>query len=181
MKKVIVGLAIILSGIAAQASVAKWSVLNVQDSPSAAASESWMVAIFEGAASSFDFDAFSAGTLAAADIQSPVKNATTGFLNVNNTTGFGNYTAGSAQSFYAVVFDAATIGDVKNFIVSESVEKTFAANGSAQTWAFGNMALTTSANKFANSSWQAVAVPEPTSGLLMLVGLAGLALRRRRA
>ena len=114
-------------------------------------------------------------------IQSPVKNATTGFLNVNNTTGFGDYTAGSAQSFYAVVFDAATIGDVKNFIVSESVEKTFAANGSAQTWAFGNMGLTTSANKFANSSWQAVAVPEPTSGLLMLVGLAGLALRRRRA
>ena len=34
---------------------------------------------------------------------------------------------------------------------------------------------------FAGQSWTAVAVPEPTSGLLMLVGLAGLALRRRRA
>ena len=31
------------------------------------------------------------------------------------------------------------------------------------------------------SSWSTAAVPEPTSGLLMLVGLAGLALRRRRA
>lgn len=30
------------------------------------------------------------------------------------------------------------------------------------------------------SSWSTEAVPEPTSGLLMLVGLAGLALRRRR-
>ena len=179
MKRVIVGLAIVLGCIAAQASVVKWSVLNVQDSPSAAASESWMVAIFEGVASSFDFDAFASGTLTAADVQSPVKNATTGFLNVNNTSGFGDYTAGSSQSFYAVIFDAATLGDVRNYIVSESVEKTFAANGSAQTWAFGNMGLTTSANKFANSSWQAV--PEPTSGLLMLIGLAGLALRRRRS
>lgn len=35
------------------------------------------------------------------------------------------------------------------------------------------------ATSFANSG--VVAVPEPTSGLLMLVGLAGLALRRRRA
>ena len=32
-----------------------------------------------------------------------------------------------------------------------------------------------------NATWTAVAIPEPTSGLLMLVGLAGLALRRRRA
>lgn len=31
------------------------------------------------------------------------------------------------------------------------------------------------------SSWSSAAVPEPTSGLLMLVGLAGLALRRKRA
>lgn len=33
----------------------------------------------------------------------------------------------------------------------------------------------------AGLTWNAVAVPEPTSGLLMLVGLGALALRRRRA
>ena len=31
------------------------------------------------------------------------------------------------------------------------------------------------------TSWSTAAVPEPTSGLLMLLGMAGLALRRRRA
>jgi hypothetical protein len=36
-------------------------------------------------------------------------------------------------------------------------------------------------NGFNSVSFTAASVPEPTSGLLMLVGLAGLALRRRRA
>ena len=33
----------------------------------------------------------------------------------------------------------------------------------------------------AATAWSTAAVPEPTSGLLMLLGMAGLALRRRRA
>ena len=40
----------------------------------------------------------------------------------------------------------------------------------------------TDSNSIAQSDWQTMgAVPEPTSGLLMLLGMAGLALRRRRA
>ena len=37
------------------------------------------------------------------------------------------------------------------------------------------------ATAIVQSSWQTYSVPEPTSGLLMLLGVAGLALRRRRA
>ena len=40
------------------------------------------------------------------------------------------------------------------------------------TWASGT---------YGGSSWTAQSVPEPTSGLLLLLGVAGLALRRKRA
>lgn len=49
----------------------------------------------------------------------------------------------------------------------------------AFAWAsgsYGGLAATPTEGK-----WSAVAVPEPTSGLLMILGMAGLALRRRRA
>ena len=40
----------------------------------------------------------------------------------------------------------------------------------------------TDSNSIAQSDWQTMgAVPEPTSGLLMLLGMAGLALKRKRA
>jgi hypothetical protein len=69
------------------------------------------------------------------------------------------------------MFDAANVADASNFAYTEVATKSVPDSG--------NLAWATT---FASSSgWQAVAVPEPTSGLLMLVGLAGLALRRRRA
>lgn len=37
------------------------------------------------------------------------------------------------------------------------------------------------ANGYSTAGWYTASVPEPTSGLLMLLGMAGLALRRRRA
>jgi len=56
-------------------------------------------------------------------------------------------------------------------------------NSSSKTFAFANQATNLGNNKFAvgGGSGGGESVPEPTSGLLMLIGAAGLALRRKRA
>ena len=62
----------------------------------------------------------------------------------------------------------------------KGVDWTLTSDAIAGTWdvpSLGDIALTTSVP----SGWTVAAVPEPTSGLLMLLGFAGLALRRRRA
>ena len=82
-------------------------------------------------------------------------------------------------SFF-VVFDNADASSAANYLAitkdqSANLAKSVNATLAAVTFAAGNQS--TYANNAANWS----AVPEPTSGLLMLLGMAGLALRRRRA
>jgi hypothetical protein len=87
----------------------------------------------------------------------------------------------------------AVDGSYQILIVDEAnnrfgvVDQTFNISGVTDTTPPGDVTYNLDASlgfdKFAGSTgWTGtVAVPEPTSGLLMLVGLAGLALRRRRA
>ena len=84
-----------------------------------------------------------------------------------------DYTVG--DTVYAALLYVNT--NVEGF---DNVEEFYMAT--ASTWEFAAASNKTFSNQAsAIGSWTAVAVPEPTSGLLMLVGLAGLALRRRRA
>ena len=86
---------------------------------------------------------------------------------------------GAGESVYAVILYTTTQGD-KDYIMGNAAYVTLA---SAQDKEVSAMATFiggdgTSATSYA-TGW--AAVPEPTSGLLMLLGMAGLALRRRRA
>ena len=89
--------------------------------------------------------------------------------------------AGTYESFF-VLFDSAspTSGESKYVVVSgaSNLTKTIAATTANITFASGSAASILSNT----DNWKSYgAVPEPTSGLLMLLGMAGLALRRKRA
>lgn len=86
----------------------------------------------------------------------------------------GDWAAGESVSFYYVIVDK----EAKNYWTSDLQSATAVTTGTptASTFAAasGGALLSTPGTAFGS-------VPEPTSGLLMLLGVAGLALRRRRA
>ena len=83
---------------------------------------------------------------------------------------------GSANSLAFIIFQNNTIADGKNFYYTDVIDVsdyTFTPPADIPN------SLAMEATSFANSG--TVAAPEPTSGLLLLLGVAGLALKRKRA
>ena len=93
---------------------------------------------------------------------------------INVSVASGNLSAGDTANGYIVLFDTSDASTAEYFAYTTTKSATVAASGAPITLAYGTFASGT-------SGWQTTAVPEPTSGLLMLLGMAGLALRRRRA
>ena len=94
----------------------------------------------------------------------------------NSTLGL---SGGTSYTLYGVVFDTTvdSFADSTKFYVTSTKTATTKADTATTTTTFG-IGSQEAASQVAGN-WQTV--PEPTSGLLMLLGMAGLALRRRRA
>ena len=105
--------------------------------------------------------------------------ATTKFTVGNNrgtaTTSSSSSTGVTGDKMFFVVFTQG------NDAAGSEIAWTAATDISAYDYEAGNPAPGTFAITATANSGTIAAVPEPTSGLLVLVGLAGLALRRRRA
>ena len=94
-------------------------------------------------------------------------------------TGLTGFSSGTLTAF-AVVVDSTDLASAKNyFLVSGGTTKdaTFTSATGAKTLIWGSQAAITQAA----GGWTSTAVPEPTSGLLLLLGVAGLALKRKVA
>ena len=191
MKKLMIALAAVAVAAVTQAASIDWSVANngwVLDSGSKATS-GFTVYLINGSTALETIAAAIDGTTGAFDAdQTWVYGSAATDNNKGRVTELTTTTdklvRGTSYDFSVLLIDAGAEGGPK-YMVSANYAQTAYKVGDDEAMAvafgadrLGASALTYAAGTAANG-W--AAVPEPTSGLLMLLGMAGLALRRRRA
>lgn len=193
MKKLLIAIAVASVAVFAHAASVDWSVEGIQttgdfDSGEGNYAAGYLVYLFDNSGSYTQTEmsdllaAAASGdatwkTALGSSLASGVANSD-GAINKNGlSVADGNFTG------YLVILDAGTVDAAQYAFITT----TYTANdNSMHKIAFGDFdgdgyvnALDYTTAGQPGSNW--TAVPEPTSGLLMLLGMAGLALRRRRA
>ena len=182
MKKLIIGLFAAVVAVGAQAAAFQWSTTGTIYEPSGTSvattggftaylfdagtvSQSALVTALRDGGSITDYTALSSYTT-----DSAAKVATTAFT--------ADYASGtSVSAYFAIVQD--------DYVYISGAKSATAQDVGTATFSMGSQSTNSakvfdSTTAYANAGWYQT-VPEPTSGLLMLLGMAGLALRRRRA
>ena len=198
MKKLIIVAATVLCGAMAQASYVSWTLTGVKGPDGNALSSGSAYVFFVAGNSAADTSSWAGlAEKGATAFTTPLAGANFDYKKSDLTSDAGVFsynatTAGAAKelstvgltgstkySAYAVIFDTETITDSSHYYVTAATaaSTTFAPAASTTK----NYILTATSSGTA-ANWKSVGpVPEPTSGLLMLLGMAGLALRRKRA
>ena len=191
MKKLIIAAVIVCAAAISQAASVSWSVSGLVGSDGKALTSGAGYVFCTKGDKATTIDAVTAA-LAAAKTADDVKT----YLNNNSlsalkgtvrsdssisVSGIDLATSGvpastTAVRLFAVIVDDDTFGDGTKYVVTAATGNV--KTPSATTTNTANFSIPGAASQTA-SNW--TAVPEPTSGLLMLLGFAGLALRRRRA
>ncbi len=164
MKKLMLALAVAVLAVAANAAAFKWTAANVYDSTGTAK--------YTGTAEIYAYttDASAAVKVADAFVVSGVFKSDAAGTATGYTGNWADAVADTTYNFYMVLQDGNKVFDSSDVKVVAGK----ASDTGATSVAFGNMtSYTQNAANWAD-------VPEPTSGLLLLLGVAGLALRRKQ-
>lgn len=183
MKKLAIVAAIVCAATFANAAAVDWSASKVYDAVETlaqgknVAANGWLgYVIMEADYSKVTSDLAAGNTSSLTSKAVGPQKATTNKGAFNTSAASGNVASGE-QSFYLIVLNSTTLAGATSY--AASAKTTVTVDSSLDTLiAFGSME---SATKNVSDWTTMSAVPEPTSGLLMLLGVAGLALRRRRA
>lgn len=192
MKKLIIAAAAIALAVASQAAVVDWGykitgdkTVNSEAAAQASAyANNYMVYLFAADAVA-DWDKLTEADLASAKDSSALKYSSYGsrtgalYATEDSTGVVGNvrtFDVGDAASYIGKIVVVDTVNNTYN--ASDITIASRAETAGAGTEGVKSL---TQANFAAQSFGNFAPVPEPTSGLLMLLGVAGLALRRRRA
>ena len=181
MKKIIIAATVICSAILVQAATVGWSNMGLASyngdkyqmfviGQKGVVSVATVTALLDAGTA---VDAYSIGGGAIAN----------GFANVASGSSGATISDQGTYTAFMVLFDAATpVSGTTKYAVLEGASgyvQTIGPSTATITFVGGNAASMVSAATW--KTYGAGAAPEPTSGVLLLLGMAGLALKRKRA
>ena len=182
MKKLMIMLGIAACAVGVQAATVNWSTGKFQTANAAGTgfSGSTLTAATDGAyLATIYFFTDSACQTAVAGVTGTTDTTSTKTGKAFTGTTSDSFTAGSTYYTYISILDNNTKAELKSDVVSFTVDPLQAPDLNFWSGTGFNESFSGTSGAFPSGGW--TAAPEPTSGLLLLLGVAGLALKRKRA
>ena len=180
MKKLIIAAAMVCAAAFAQAATVNWTISGVKADGGGSPTAGWAVMAFYtevGAGSSAIEAAINSKSASSLAFESTtlVVQLSKGKVNAHDATAAAITDTSKNYDFYYVVFNNSDATAATKYVMVSDPNQAYSGMASKYT----------SSGDFSTlPAWQDISapvIPEPTTGLLVLLGVAGLALRRRRA
>ncbi len=186
MKKLFIAVVAIALAVGAQAAQCKWASGTLIKAPnddgsfSSANAASGTLTMYVWIVDQATYNSTSLDAINSMDTSSATSKSGGGAAGITVTTTHDDWVADQDNPVYALVLLKYKSGDVEAYITNKATGN---INGSGTGTGASNLAKNIGGSGGAAiTGWSGMGdVPEPTSGILMLVGLGALALRRRKA